>query len=269
MNNSFEVHLLSSDPLPIIFHPNVVVTPHDLIDTNWHRNIEILLFLEGSGTVSCADVDYFVSAGDMFIINSNYMHCIMSQTLISYHCLIVDYSFLKSNDIALDNITFIPVIKDNTASMLFNKISEEYLGNSSHRNPSIRAQVLSLMVHLMRNHISNQSHNSSSQNKTEAIKFAIGYILSHLGNKMTLDEIALQSGMSKYHMLREFKKQTGYTPIEYINIMRCENAKQMLALEVYSIDEIASAIGFKNTSYFSQTFKKYVGCSPSQYIQSK
>ena len=84
--------------------------------------------------------------------------------------------------------------------------------------------------------------------------------------KLTIDEIADEVGLSKYHFSREFKKVTGLTIVSYINIVRCRNAEKLLIKNEYSVHDIAVKCGYENDSYFSKTFKKHMGMLPSEYV---
>jgi AraC-like DNA-binding protein/uncharacterized protein (DUF3820 family) len=85
------------------------------------------------------------------------------------------------------------------------------------------------------------------------------YIKENLTKKLTLDEIAANVGLSKYYFLRQFKKITGYTVIDYVNIIRCEYAQELLRSEKYKVKEVALLCGFDNFSYFTNVYKKYTG----------
>ena len=62
-----------------------------------------------------------------------------------------------------------------------------------------------------------------------------------------------------------FRQSCGSTFKEYLNIVRIEESKRLLANTDYSIIDIAVAVGFDNQSYFSKVFKKYTGLTPKQY----
>ena len=102
---------------------------------------------------------------------------------------------------------------------------------------------------------------------SKGINFSIGYILSHINDKLTIEELCHQAGLSKYYFVRQFKKTTGYTPIEFINVTRCENSKKHLTKGELSLSEIAEKCGFESTAYFIKTFKKYNGETPGKILR--
>ena len=70
-------------------------------------------------------------------------------------------------------------------------------------------------------------------------------------------------GFSKHYICHSFKEITGYTIIEYLNILRCNNAKNLLLTGQYSISQCAEKSGFHNLSYFTRTYQKYMQELPS------
>lgn len=85
--------------------------------------------------------------------------------------------------------------------------------------------------------------------------------------KINIERLADNFHLSKYHFIREFKKQTGITPQAYITLFRLEKAKNSLKHNK-SIKEIAYDYGFYDLSHFSNTFKKFYGTSPTQYLEA-
>jgi len=92
------------------------------------------------------------------------------------------------------------------------------------------------------------------------------YIAKHLGDKICLDEMAQYVGVTNSYMCKQFKKFTGLTLVEYINLHRIDLAKKKLASGVeMKIIDLAYACGFQSLSQFNRTFQKFVSQSPSQY----
>ncbi len=267
--NIFESHLLSERKLPFIFHLDVQKeNTHLLPDMNWHSSVELLYITEGEGIAVCGTQTYPLTKGDLCVISANIPHAFLSSKTLVYHCLIVDESFCASNDIDTENLAFHTLVRDKTAKELYLKITDEFHRSDNFKNAGIRSAVLSLMVYLARNHLEKiQTTYTPISFKDESIKLAIGYIKSHISEKLTLDKIANEAGLSKYYFLREFKKATGETPISFINKTRCEYGKKLLTSGKYSIKEVCERTGFDDMSYFSKNFKKYAGQTPSDYIK--
>ncbi len=93
----------------------------------------------------------------------------------------------------------------------------------------------------------------------------VEYIGTHCGEKITLEDIAGSANISTREATRCFKSSTGQTPIEYLTMFRLSNTQKLLLETGRSITEIALQNGFTDNAYFSKTFKKHFGMSPSAY----
>lgn len=74
-----------------------------------------------------------------------------------------------------------------------------------------------------------------------------------------------QSGLPERSFLRRFRRATGQSPLEYIQTMRVEEAKQLLETSGMSLDDVAAEIGYSEPSAFRHLFRKLVGVTPSAY----
>lgn len=96
-----------------------------------------------------------------------------------------------------------------------------------------------------------------------------GYINNNLDKEITVDELAERACMSKYHFIRVFNNEFGFTPHEFIIHSRINAAKFYLLSSSKSIKEIVYLCGFNNDSAFSNTFRKVVGKTPGQFRKRK
>lgn len=261
----FESHYNMTAELPIIFHYDHISKQMKSELFNWHPNIEILYVTNGEGRCIIATEEYEMKKGDLIIINSNLKHLIKSDSEINYYCLIVDSEFSELNNISTEQTLYVPRVTDNEAAKLYEDIIKSFKSDQLYKETEIKINVLRLLLFLSRNYIDEEKNIASKPvMKDENIKLAIGYIKSHYNQKLSLEEIANEAGLSKYYFLREFKAVTKMTPFNFINSVRCEYAKKMLSKKIYSVHEIAVKCGFGNDSYFSKTFKKYTGYLPSE-----
>lgn len=87
----------------------------------------------------------------------------------------------------------------------------------------------------------------------------------HYATPAPVATMAQRSGLTERGFLRRFRRVTGQTPVEYIQTLRIEEAKQMLETTNLPIDEIAAEVGYTEPSSFRSAFRKHVGISASIY----
>ncbi len=85
------------------------------------------------------------------------------------------------------------------------------------------------------------------------------------GNPNPVAAMAAESGLSERSFLRRFKKATGQSPMEYVQTLRIEEAKQLLETTDQALDDIAAEVGYGEPSAFRHLFRKLVGVTPSAY----
>lgn len=90
-------------------------------------------------------------------------------------------------------------------------------------------------------------------------------INEHCEENTAVEEYARLCHLSKYRFITNFKALTGFTPIEYRNNIRIQNAQMLLESREHTISEIAEQLGFHSASYFSTVFKQHTGQSPNTY----
>lgn len=91
------------------------------------------------------------------------------------------------------------------------------------------------------------------------------YIDNNIFTKITLDGLAHTFHYNKYYIVKLFKKEIGYTLIDYINKLKIYYSLKLLNNSDYSILKIAIDNGFYSLEYYSETFKKEIGVSPKKY----
>lgn len=103
------------------------------------------------------------------------------------------------------------------------------------------------------------------QHDDKLIADAQVWAAEHYGEQNPVSVMAGRSGLSERSFLRRFRRATGQSPVEYIQTLRVEEAKQMLETTDISIDEIAAEIGYSEPSSFRSAFRKHVGLPASAY----
>lgn len=134
------------------------------------------------------------------------------------------------------------------------------------RAPALYADSVAqaLAVHLLHtNQITRISEESALGRST--LGTVIGYMREHLAEDVTLDDLAAQVNLSKFHLLRMFKKSTGSTPHAYLVRMRLGRAANLLQHSQLPVSQIAVECGYQSPGQFSATFRRAYGVSPRDY----
>ena len=101
-----------------------------------------------------------------------------------------------------------------------------------------------------------------------ALRRVRAYIDDHIGEHISLDELARQAGVSRFHFARQFRLSTGESPMGYLRRVRIESSKSILQTRDTTIAEVAARLGFSDQSHFTRIFGRLVGVSPGSFARS-
>ena len=256
--------------LPFVLHIDIVRTPFKLSkEKNWHEDLEIELCTDGNGTVLLNGSKYDFNKNDIIAVGSNVIHYTGTETSLTYTCLIISAAFCRQMGIEYDKLQFSPLIKSERLLSLMNTLKITYQNLSLPcRTAKLNGLVLKILIELAENHSVKADIPISKNKAFTNVKTTIKYIRENYHRKITLDELAKVIYTDKYALCRDFKKTAGQTIVEYTNNYRCLKAADYLT-EGYTAAEAAVKCGFGNLSFFTKTFKKYMGVLPSKYSQQK
>ncbi|MDQ0512211.1 helix-turn-helix domain-containing protein [Ancylobacter amanitiformis] len=96
-------------------------------------------------------------------------------------------------------------------------------------------------------------------------KRVAAYVEEHLGEAVTLADMAEAAGLSRMHFAAQFRIATGVRPHEYLLRRRIERAQEMLLESRDSLVEIALGVGFQTQAHFTTVFRRFVGDTPYQW----
>ena len=103
----------------------------------------------------------------------------------------------------------------------------------------------------------------------EWIRNLHAYIHAHLGQDLSLNQLADTCHFHPVYLSRSYREITGRTLSDYIASVRLEKARELLRESRMSIGEIAQCTGFATHNYFCRWFRKQTGTSPEQYRQKR
>lgn len=144
-----------------------------------------------------------------------------------------------------------------------NSILGTFSENRPVREPLLSKYICDILTEFMLYHPSS----SRNLNNTEMIERAVTYINEHFSEEISISRLADMYGLSVYYFIRVFKRETGYTPHDYIISRRMASARYLLKYTRLTIKEICFNTGFSSESVFCSAFKKHHGVSPQGYRQ--
>ena len=97
------------------------------------------------------------------------------------------------------------------------------------------------------------------------LRRALAYIHDHIAQDISLETLASEGAMSRYHFARAFAKAVGSSPLQYVIGERMELAKARLKTLHAPVSEIALGVGYEDVSRFSRHFKRHVGVTPAAF----
>ena len=107
------------------------------------------------------------------------------------------------------------------------------------------------------------------QSKSDREFFGVvKYLEAHIGESLSLETVADDNLMSVSKLKLLFREKTGGGPIDYFIKLKIDKAKALIREGRLNFTEIADRLGFYSVHYFSRTFKKHTGFSPSEYAQN-
>lgn len=264
----YETHVVKDPLLPFIFHKDTLIGQLSG-NYNWHKNIELLYCTAGEGFVKLDSTVHPIEPDDIIVINSDTLHTTGAPDFLVYHCLIIDSVFCLSNGIDVEKLRFQERIQDPALRRIFDCIVDAfsiYRQDDSLANMLVlRIEILRLLCALCQNYIADHASSSVSTSSIH-IRDVITYIRQNLARSFTLDDISDYVGISKFHLAREFKAFTGTSIFDFVNLMRCNEAKNLIESGT-PVSVAAINCGFSNLSYFSRAFKKRFHVLPSHYVK--
>lgn len=109
----------------------------------------------------------------------------------------------------------------------------------------------------------------SAEKSVSLVDAARDYINSNYSRDISLDDVSRTVNISPYYFSKIFKDETGEGFVEYLTRIRMDKAKELLTTSEYSMKEICAMVGYADPNYFSRSFKKNVGVTPTEYKDRK
>lgn len=238
---------------------------------HWHEHMELLYVLNGNLPIFVQGKFFLAKPGDLVVINPGEIHAIPEKPEETvYECLIPHKLLCTRMSLPIEEFTIDNLIRDEKYGNAFRNITGELRLQPDFYKLSVQLNLLSLLVGLFRDHAKNSGSARSTfgSSKEKTVKKAIEYIHEHYTEPVSTDDICTCLGFDKSYLCNIFRAGTGSTLLDYLNTTRCEHARELLLTGDLSVAECAVQSGFHHLSYFTRTYKRYIGELPSATARS-
>ena len=151
-------------------------------------------------------------------------------------------------------------------AQLINKLIRISTGDALTKDILAGLTLKELLVRIMQmQNLHEVSENTLIADNNSRFAYVVDYINNHITGKLSIDALSQIAFMSKASFFRAFKHEMGISPVDYIIKQRVNFAKQLMSNPYNSVSEACFKAGFNNLNYFSRTFKKLEGITPSTY----
>lgn len=141
---------------------------------------------------------------------------------------------------------------------------EECRERQAHYEESLKGYLRAIVIELLRLSEERELRLRSTRHE-RYIEQALDHIGSHYHEELRIEDLARASGLSESHFRRAFEESTNMRPVEYINMVRIDEACRLLMKEDLSMTDVGYRVGFQTPSSFNRNFKRFTGSTPLQW----
>ncbi|RIX46497.1 AraC family transcriptional regulator [Paenibacillus nanensis] len=249
--------------------------------TNWHyhKQLELLLVLDGRLDVYLEEDSFHMRAGDLVIIGDSELHRDRSSKHLDYIVLQFDIDqFFDHSSIPYIRYfsqTHMPLSKANyifkeneaikaQAAACIEGILKEASRKETGYELAVSILIKQILLLLLRGDTRKMLVEQDNFDKIR-LKPVLDYVENHLTDRIQVEEVCKIANMSYYYFVKYFKKTIGLSFTEYVNYRKVKWAERILLTKDLSISEVGERIGMPNMAHFYKMFKKYNDCSPKQF----
>lgn len=242
--------------------------PIDWRDTDYIPDYNKFYYIcDGEGWLKIGKQEFYPKSGQLFFMPAGVKQSystISNNTFIKYWC----HFTAKIGDINVYNFIkfpfFIDVKNKEEVENLFLKLISHYDNEEISSFLYAQAVLVELFARFIKNIPTDNLHLYPSLS-IKKVNDILQYVRSNLHMNFTIEQLAKMANFHPNYFIRFFKKHMGSSPINYINRMKMEKAKNLLTAKEMNVTEIAYATGFNDVYHFSKAFKRYTGFSPTEF----
>ncbi len=244
------------------------------IGYHYHAFHKIILLLAGRAGYAVEGERYELNPGDFVLVGRGSIHRPVVADGDYYERMILYISPACLEAMAVEDCdpsecfrlaqqSFQYVYRDEAGSrvrQLFQSLHQTVVQGGYGASLLTRAQFTELLVEV--NRVCRAGHGVGAAGGDSKVVSLLQYLNLHLSEPLSIDDLSTRFYISKYHMMRRFRQETGYSIHGYLSEKRLLLAQQLLSRGA-SPSEVFTQVGYQDYSTFSRAYKKQFGRGPS------
>lgn len=244
---------------------------------HYHKEVEILLLQEGFMQVETVDRLYHLREQDLFVAGSSRLH--RTKRLTPVNQVVLQFDMMAQLDMftnpftpalleiskPLDHINRI-LATERSVKESMRKLILQILNEASKKQQgfevAISGAIKQLLALFIRHAPVSEPFSHVDWNR---LKPVLDYIELHYTKPIRIPEVLQLVHLEYHYFIKYFQKCIGMSFVDYLHFKRIKKSEHLLLTESLSIAEIGIESGFPNTSQFIRIFKRYNGCTPSDF----
>lgn len=249
-----------------------------------HDFVELVIIHSGQGIHVVNGKELPMAPGDVFVVQGDQTHGFSGvkdmglinvmydpadvmkdravfQTMPGYQALFTLEPYLRSTT-EFNNCLRLDAGPLNVAMTLARRLYAELTEKRPGWTAMARALFAQLVIFLSR---CREEKSGSGDDRLYLTAGIVAFMEENLAEEIELPALAAKANMSINTFLRVFKTSTGASPMEYLNRLRIDKAKRLLAGTRQSVGEVAAHCGFQDSNYFTRRFRAATGMSPREF----
>lgn len=233
-----------------------------------HDGYELYYLFAGERDYFIRDRTYRVERGGFVFIERGELHRTVDTGVPDHERLVVNFeaSLLDGFPFAGRNgIVRLPPQEEWRGEALARELVAEASGDAPGRDLMLEALLRQLLLLVLRAQAERIEEAEQPSPLHRTMSEVAAYVGAHVGESLTLREVADKFYLSPFYLSRKFKSCTGFGFAEYVQLVRVREAQRLLRDTDLKIPDIAERTGVESAAGFHKLFKKLAGCSPLQY----
>ncbi|GGD51723.1 helix-turn-helix domain-containing protein [Paenibacillus nasutitermitis] len=250
------------------------------IGLHWHDHIEWIFVKEGRARIQI-DADFeTLQQGELAFVNSRQLHSAVDlEPGTEMICIVFNEALVRGSGLDItEHHYFLPYLNQHlkwpgmirrtdplmqSMNESFARLVDEFKGKQPGYELLVKAELLRIFGQYFR--YAQQFEGLKAPRLANAPDFSglLQTLRERYNEPISVDEAARMVNLSPNYFCKVFKQVTGKTLIEYLHLLRVQEAERLLLDTDASVTEIADKVGFSNMTYFGRVFKKIKDSTPS------